>query len=153
MLECYNGPISYLGLACIMTKLRVVYIVNHVAFFVSHRLPLALKALDNGFNISFTGKAGSEEMEALAVNQLSAYDISHKRCIFSSSGMQPIIEVLGLLQLVWFVFRLKPDLLYCASPKAVLYGGIAARLCGVPGLVPLFRDLVMPSQKGQSLAF
>ena len=51
MLECYNGPISYLGLACIMTKLRVVYIVNHVAFFVSHRLPLALKALDNGFNI------------------------------------------------------------------------------------------------------
>lgn len=105
-------------------KLRIAYVVNHVAFFVSHRLPLAAESLENGYNTSlFTGKAGSTEMEAAAMAQLNKYGIRHKRCIFSSSGMQPIAEFLGLLQLIWFVYRFKPDLLHCASPKGVLYGG------------------------------
>lgn len=117
-------------------KLRIAYVVNHVAFFVSHRLPLAAEALENGYDVSlFTGKAGSPEMEAAAMAELNTHCIKHRRCIFSSSGMQPIGELIGVLQLIWFVYRFKPDLLHCASPKAVLYGGVAARLCRVPGLV------------------
>ena len=117
-------------------KMRIAYVVNHVAFFVSHRLPLAAAALETGYNTSlFTGLAGSEEMEAAAMAQLNTFGIKHRRCVFSSSGMQPIGEFFGLLQLIWFIHRFKPDLLHCASPKGVLYGGIAARLCRVPGLV------------------
>jgi glycosyltransferase involved in cell wall biosynthesis len=115
---------------------RIAYVVNHVAFFVSHRLPLAIGARHSGFGVRlFTGQAGSQEMELVAQVQLKAAEVEHQRAIFSSAGMNPLVELLGVLQLVYFMLWYKPDVVHCASPKGVLYGGIAARLCGVRGLV------------------
>jgi glycosyltransferase involved in cell wall biosynthesis len=115
---------------------RVAYVVNHVAFFVSHRLPLAIGARHSGFQVRvLTGQAGSQEMEQIAKVQLQAAGLEHQRAIFSSAGINPFVELLGVLQLVWFMLRYKPDVVHCASPKGVLYGGIAARLSKVPGLV------------------
>lgn len=137
-----------------MAELRIAYVVNHVAFFVSHRLPLATTAIGAGFNVSlFTGKAGSAEMEAVAMDKLKASGIKHRRCVFSSSGIQPIVEIFGLIQLIWFVYRFKPDILHCASPKGVLYGGIVARLCRVPGLVLAMSGLGYAFTEGQKPSF
>jgi glycosyltransferase involved in cell wall biosynthesis len=119
-----------------MVDKRIAYVINHVSFFMSHRMPLADGARRAGFNVCLlTGKAGSEEMERSAVTRLQAAGVAHRRAFFSSSGMNPFSELLGLLQLVWFIRGFKPDIVHCASPKGVLYGGIAARLCGVKGLV------------------
>lgn len=119
-----------------MADRRIAYVVNHAAFFVSHRLPLALGARNMGFTVRLlTGKAGSAEMEQAAVEQLAHAAVPHQRAIFSSSGINPFVELRGLLQLVSFIRSFEPDLVHCASPKGVLYGGIAARLCGVPALV------------------
>lgn len=115
---------------------RVAYVVNHAAFFVSHRLPLAIGAMESDFDVCLlTGQAGSQEMEHTAVVQLQAAGVLHQRAVFSSSGLNPLVELLGLVQLVWYTLRYRPDVVHCASPKGVLYGGIAARLCRVPGLV------------------
>lgn len=119
-----------------MAKKRVAYLVNHAAFFVSHRLPLAIGAKYSGFEVCLlTGQAGSQEMERVAVAQLQAASLAHKRAAFSSAGINPFVELMGLLQLVWFILWFRPDVVHCASPKGVLYGGIAARLCRVRGLV------------------
>jgi glycosyltransferase involved in cell wall biosynthesis len=119
-----------------MFSKRIAYVVNHAAFFVSHRLPLADGALQAGFDIQLlTGQAGSKEMERTAVMQLQAAGVVHRRAVFSSSGMNPLIELLGLLQLAWFILSFRPDIVHCASPKGVLYGGLAARICRVRGLV------------------
>jgi glycosyltransferase involved in cell wall biosynthesis len=119
-----------------MTDLRIAYVVNHAAFFVSHRLALALGAREQGFSVAlFTGQAGSLAMEDAALVQLRAKEIPHNRTIFRSSGTNPFVELAGLIQLTWFLFRFKPDIVHCASPKGVLYGGIAARVCRVHGLV------------------
>ena len=119
-----------------MDKKRVAYVVNHAAFFVSHRLPLAMGAKDSDFDVCLlTGQAGSQEMEQTAVVRLQEAGVLHQRAVFSSSGMNPLFESLGLVQLVWFMLRYRPDVVHCASPKGVLYGGIAARLCRVTGLV------------------
>ena len=119
-----------------MAEHRVAYVVNHAAFFVSHRLPLAIGARGAGFDVALlTGQAGSEQMESSAVKLLAAEGIVHKRTISRSAGMNPLTEFIGFLQLVWFMIQLKPDVVHCASPKGVLYGGIAARICRVSGLV------------------
>lgn len=119
-----------------MGKKRIAYVVNHAAFFVSHRLPLAEGARQAGIDIRLlTGQAGSKEMEQTAVMQLQAAGLVHRRAVFSSSGMNPLIELLGLLQLVWFIILFRPDIVHCASPKGVLYGGLAARICRVRGMV------------------
>jgi glycosyltransferase involved in cell wall biosynthesis len=119
-----------------MVSKRIAYVVNHAAFFVSHRLPLAAGARQAGFEtLLLTGKAGSNEMEQPAVMQLRATGVVHRRTAFRSSGINPLVELFGLLQLVWFIFRFRPDIVHCASPKGVLYGGLAARICRVHGLV------------------
>ena len=80
---------------------RVAFVVNHAAFFVSHRLVLALSARAAGFDVVLlTGQAGSCQMETAAVAQLAISGIEHKRTISRSAGTNPLIELLGLLQLL-----------------------------------------------------
>lgn len=119
-----------------MAERRIAYVANHVAFFVSHRLPLAIEARQAGFDVAlFTGQAGSDQMESAAMTQLSVTGLAHERGVFRSSGLNPFVELWGLCQLILFLLRFKPDIVHCASPKGVLYGGIAARFCRVRGLV------------------
>jgi glycosyltransferase involved in cell wall biosynthesis len=114
----------------------IAYVINHAAFFISHRLPLALEARRRGYRIVLiTGQAGSDSMEPVAERALAEHGIEHVRLAFTSSGTNPLVELRGLLQLVSQLRRLKPDLVHCASPKANLYAGIAARLARIPAMV------------------
>lgn len=117
-----------------MTKLT--FIINHVAFFVSHRLPIAKAMQLSGHEVRLvTGKAGSVSMEAEAVKELAKTGILHSRLCFGSQSVNPFTEALGFLGLIGHLLRTQPDLLHCASPKGVLYGALAARLCRIPALV------------------
>jgi hypothetical protein len=62
-----------------MAKKRVVYVVNHVAFFVSHRMPLAIWARLACFDVRLLkGLAGSAVMEEASVAQLQATGVMHR---------------------------------------------------------------------------
>lgn len=115
---------------------RVLYVINNAAFFVSHRLVLALEARRRGFKVSLlSGQAGSETMESSAESVLMEAGIRHIRVPFTSAGVNPLRELLALACMIWHVLRLSPDLIHCASPKGLLYGGLVARLCKTPALV------------------
>lgn len=119
-----------------MPRKRIAYVVNNAAFFVSHRLPVALASRNAGHDIRlFIGRAGSITMEEHAVKQLDVAQVKYHRVIFRGAGLNPFFELLGILQLIWLMIKFKPDIVHCASPKGVLYGGVVARLCGVPALV------------------
>jgi glycosyltransferase involved in cell wall biosynthesis len=119
-----------------MLNKKLVFIINHVAFFVSHRLPIAVKAIEEGWEVYLiTGQAGSVEMEKEAVEILSKYKITHIRLSFSASGMNPIKESFGLWNVYRNLKKIKPNIVHTASPKGNLYGGTSARLAGVKGLV------------------
>jgi glycosyltransferase involved in cell wall biosynthesis len=115
---------------------QIVYVVNHAAFFVSHRLPLALAAKKAGWSVHLLiGQPGSKVMEPHAEAELKRHHIPYTRLAFRTAGANPFWEGVGLLQLLWHVMRLKPAIIHTASPKGGLYGGVAARLLRVPGLV------------------
>ena len=119
-----------------MTRRRIIYVVNHAAFFVSHRLPLALGARAEGYDVSLlTGQAGSKTMEPAAELDLARHALAHSRVAFGSGSLDPLRELRGLLQLTRQLRRSKPDIVHCASPKGLLYGGLAARMAGVKSLV------------------
>lgn len=116
--------------------MKILYVVNNAAFFCSHRLPIALAARRAGHQVSLvTGRAGSPTLESGARNELTLHAIEHHELSFSSSGMHPWHELRGLFGLVQRMRSFRPDVVHCASPKGLLYGGMAARLAGVPGLV------------------
>lgn len=116
--------------------MRIAFVINNAAFFVSHRLPIARGARDSGHDVMLlTGEGGSVTMEERAVDTLQSHGIDHRAVAFRSAGVNPLREARGLVGLVAGLRRFRPDLVHCASPKGILYGGIAARLVGVRSLV------------------
>jgi glycosyltransferase involved in cell wall biosynthesis len=116
--------------------MHLVFVVNHAAFFVSHRLPIAVSALNRGWSVTLvTGRAGSNEMEAAAISSLNEVGVAHHQLPFGSSTVNPFRELWGILRMASLLRRLNPDIVHCASPKGVLYGGIAARVARAPSLV------------------
>lgn len=119
-----------------MLNPRITFILNNAAFFVSHRLPIALAARREGYTVSLlTGQPGSETMDRSATAVLLSKNIKHNIVAFKSSSMNPLRELFSIAQLVYSLLRDRPDLVHCASPKGILYGGIAARISGVKAIV------------------
>lgn len=119
-----------------MQPYSLTFIINNAAFFVSHRLPIAVAAMRDGNHVELiTGQAGSVAMEPPAERALADAGITHRRVNFSASSVNPLKEFVGLLQLIGQLRKHRPDVIHCASPKGNLYGGIAARVTGVPAIV------------------
>lgn len=108
---------------------RLLYVVNNPAFFLSHRLPLAMAAKEAGFDVHVATMAGP------SASQIVAHGLSHHVIPMTRSGKNPVQELHTLFAL-WRLFRrLRPGLVHAVTIKPVLYGGIAARLAGVPAYV------------------
>jgi glycosyltransferase involved in cell wall biosynthesis len=119
-----------------MNKGCILYFVNNAAFFVSHRLPVAIAAVRSGYRVVLvTGRAGSETMEKMAMQVLLDNGVRHRRVAITTSGLNPITELIGFVQLIICIIAEKPLLIHCASPKGNIYGGFAARICKVPAVV------------------
>lgn len=112
-----------------MTAPRLLFVVNNPAFFLSHRLPLALAAQRAGYDVHVA------TMDGDSVTRIQALGLTHHVIPMTRSGNNPIQE----LQTVWALYRLfrriRPDVVHLVTIKPVLYGGVAARLARVPGTV------------------
>ena len=74
--------------------MKIAYILNDAAFFVSHRLPLALSVIKQGGEVVvITGKNINKALEDEAISTLERYNISHKSCLFTQSFKNPIFEI------------------------------------------------------------
>lgn len=108
---------------------RLLFLVNNPAFFLSHRLPIAQAARDSGYEVHVA------TMDGPSVPLILEQGFIHHVVPMSRSGSKPL-EELGSLVAFWRLFRrLRPDLIHAVTIKPVLYGGIAARLAGVPAYV------------------
>ena len=132
-------------------KVKILYVVNHAAFFVSHRLPIALAAREQGYSIYLvTGQAGSPSMEILATKKLKEAGLHHQRTSFSSAGINPLTEFIGLFQLIKKINKIQPTIIHCISPKGIIYGGLAARFTKTKNLVLAISGMGFAFTKGNS---
>jgi len=110
-------------------KIVVLYLVNVDWFFISHRLPLALEAIRKGYSVH-VGCAISDYESLLKSHGITVHSLNtsrKKNTIFSS--ISAIRELIALYK------RVKPDLVHLITIKPVLLGGIAARICKIPGVI------------------
>ena len=108
---------------------RVLFLVNHTGFFLSHRLPLALAARAAGYDVH-VATPHSKHVPALQQTGLAWHDVP-----LSRSGVNPFLEVRSLASIHALYRRVRPDLVHHVTAKPVIYGTIAARLAGVPAVV------------------
>lgn len=105
-------------------KKKIVYIVNVDWFFISHRLPLALYALQNGWEVYLLTKDTGKKSE------LEDYGIKVIDVPFGRTSVNPVEELRCLYSLKKHLKRIKPDVIHNVTWKGCLWGGIAAKMTG-----------------------
>jgi glycosyltransferase involved in cell wall biosynthesis len=110
-------------------KKKLLFLVNADWFFVSHRLPIALAAMNEGYEVHVATPV-TNKLDAMLSHGLIVHPV-----VISRGSMSPVTEARTFLQMHHVVRKVRPHLVHLVTPKPVLYGGIAARLAGVPGVV------------------
>ncbi len=108
-----------------MRNKRIVFVVNVDWFFISHRLPIALEAQNQGYEVHLIcGVTGRQ-------NELENLGIKVHSIEISRSGANPILEFKTILYIWRILKELRPALVHCVTIKAVIYGGIVSRMIGI----------------------
>ncbi len=108
---------------------RLLYVVNDAGYFLSHRLALAEAARAAGWEVH-VATAPSPAQERIVAAGFAAHSVPITR-----ASLRPDQELKAVLALVRLYRRLRPDLVHLVALKAVVLGGIAARLAQVPATV------------------
>ncbi len=107
----------------------LLFVVNVDWFFVSHRLPIAIEAMQHGYEVHLaTQMTGQEErLRELGI-------ICHPMSI--DRGYGGFLHIMHFLWSLCGLFRkTRPDIVHLVSIKPVIFGGIAARLTGTKNVV------------------
>jgi glycosyltransferase involved in cell wall biosynthesis len=108
---------------------KIIFVVNVDWFLISHRMPVALAAKNQGFevHVATSVTTGLKELthSGFTVHQLNVH----------RSSANPFMLIIYLWRLIHLFFLLKPDVAHLITMKPVIFGGIAARLCQVPSVV------------------
>ena len=118
-----------------MNYLKLLFVINTPEFFLSHRLPLALAARDAGHSVQIATGPGA------ACEQIKTMGFVHHCLPISRSGAKPWMELYSLWSLWRLLHGIRPDILHLVTIKPVLYGGMMARLSGIPAVVAAISGL------------
>jgi glycosyltransferase involved in cell wall biosynthesis len=110
-------------------KSLLLFVVNDAGFFLSHRLPLALAARDEGYEVCIATPPGD------GVEHIEAEGFRHFSVPLSRSGANPVAELRTIRELYKLYRTLQPTIVHHVTIKPVLYGTLAARLAKVPAVV------------------
>jgi len=108
---------------------KLMFVVNVDWFFISHRLPIALGALGQGYEVHLVcGETGRlEELERLGLIVHPLMIVRGKAGI--GNNLKTFLEILSLFK------HVQPDIVHLVTIKPVLFGGLAARLLGIKSVV------------------
>lgn len=108
---------------------KLLFVVTEHWYFLSHRLPLALAAIDKGFDVTVATRITDDvEIFRTAGITVCPWNISR--------GSTKIWTELRALYQLFRIFRkVKPDLVHQVSIKPVLYGSFIAKLVGPKRIV------------------
>ncbi len=107
---------------------KVLFVVNHADFFLSHRLPLALAANMRGYEVHLAS------MRTDAIKQLRHYPIIWHE-IPLVVRVNPWRDAILFRSLVGLYKSIRPTIIHHVTIKPVLYGSVASRLARVPAVV------------------
>lgn len=107
---------------------RLMFVVNDLPFFLSHRKILATAAEETGYHVAIACPEDTET-PALAEEGFTMLPIKMRR------SSRSIAAELHTFRSVWrTIAQFRPDVLHLITSKPVIYGGLAARAMGIPSL-------------------
>jgi len=112
-------------------KKTIVISSNYAWTVYNFRMPLIRRLKSEGYRVAvLTQFDGYEKKIAAEVDDIKPLFISRK-------GVNPLVDVLTILNFVEYFLRFKPDVLLSFTIKPVIYGSIASRLTNVKSIVTI----------------
>lgn len=112
---------------------HLMMVVNDPGFFLSHRLEIGQAAVAAGWRVTVV--APPEPAEAVA--RIEALGFETLALEIGRGKIAPLRDLATTFALWRLMRRVRPDLVHLVTIKPVLYGGIAARLAGLPAVMAL----------------
>lgn len=109
--------------------MRLLFVVNHAPFFVSHRLPIAEEMLRRGNEVALAyGYSGNASRDKKAQEKLenSGVELLCHKMIPNSVKLS--YELVTIYRIFLLILKSQPDLVHLVSPKCNFYGGLICRL-------------------------
>lgn len=117
-------------------KKKLLILVSHLSFFISHRLELAVASKDMGYKLKVV--FGELDADLKILNDL---DIDYLHLPIQRGGTN-FLQDIRSIYFIWKLFRkVRPDILHLVTIKPYLYGGIIARLTNVKCVVSAISGL------------
>lgn len=118
-----------------MKKGKILFVINVDWFFLSHRLPIAIKALNKGYEVHIATKI-TDKAEEIKSYGLILHNLDISRGDFSFFQ-----SLKTLIQLIQIFKRIRPQLVHLVTIKPIILGGIAARMTNVNGVIAAISGL------------
>lgn len=109
--------------------MRILFVVNDDWFFISHRLPIALKAVELGYEVHLATSQDDQK------DYLESLGLKHHCFAVNKAGSNPFEEIKTIYSLYKLFKMVQPDVVHNITIKPVLYGGVAARFAGIKKVV------------------
>ncbi len=101
---------------------RLLFVISEDRYFVSHRLHLAKKAMEEGFQVGFSGNV-SAFGQLLEDEGIDVLEWKHKR-----GSINPWIELQSMFQLARLILRFRPDVVHAVASKPVFYSSVICKI-------------------------
>ena len=117
-------------------KKKILYILNHKSFFVSHRLKIASEVQKKNFQtFLICGTDASKLMKKEAEKILKKKKINYKEIYSNPSKLDIYNDLRYIYKTYFFLKQYRPNLIHIASPKSLILGGLAARIYNKASIV------------------
>ncbi len=110
-------------------KPKLIMLITEDWYFWTHRLPIALAAKNEGFDVAIATRT-QEHGDRIKARGLRLIPIRLRR-----RSRNPLNELLAVYDLMRIYRKERPDIVHHVTIKPVLYGSWAAKLAGVPSIV------------------
>lgn len=127
-------------------KNRIFMVVNEDRFFLSHRKDIAIRAKESGLDVTIVAKDTGyrSEVDSLGLKMIELP--------VNPTGVNIFEEFKTFHFLLRLYVREKPDIVHHVGLKSILWGGLAAKLARIHGVVNAVSGLgVMFSQEKKSV--
>ena len=107
-------------------KNKILYIINDLDFFISHRLPIAIAAQKAGHKIFISSSPISKNVEKIKIYKFNFIPIPITR-----SKKNIFLEIKLFFSILMVILKIKPDIIQLITIKPLLYGGIISRFLNI----------------------
>ncbi len=116
-------------------KKKLLFVVNDIDFFYSHRKDIAEKALLDGYDVTILSNKIPVE------NKYFNNNINYKKYYILRKNKFFLLEFISFCSLLFNILKNKPDIIHLITLKPVIYGSIISRLMNIKGVVISFTGL------------